>query len=521
MTVEVYARAIELTSDACAHGGAIYYASDAGRVLVSPRLEPLLLQLSHRPRIDGDFLADLLSLEDGDPAATPYRGVFRVPAFHRVRVSPEGARTQERLWRPLEPLTGIDEQDAANELRRLILVAVKRALTGTERVAVLAAGGVDSSGLLAAAIAEARGAGRPEVEAIALDYGGVGDDRPYFRELVAALGIVPIRLPPRAGGPYTRDALVMDACPVISPGAGAELAIGAVARARGVELILSGEGGDELFDGDRYALLETHRQRGGALAAARRALDIPVYSPCHPLERVLRFIVAPALARRIPHPVRRLRRWAAVRAAWSWAGPRLREHLRRDPVRRLPGTTCDERFASFASDGVRSNHATARAQLEAATGIKRIDPYLDPELVAFVMRLPLEHLFFGGRMRGLFRHAIRGLVPDRIRLRPDKAHVEEGLRELLAAAGGFEAFSDLTHPVHLEELGLVDAEAFHRTALAQAKDPRMRPGEWVHLWPVMALEGFVRYARSRATASIPSISPLPSIPRIPFIPPAP
>ena len=152
----------------------------------------------------------------------------------------------------------------------------------------------------------------------------------------------------------------------------------------------------------------------------------------------------------------------------------------------------DPRFAFFAAHPVFTDLADARGQIEAATGIARVDPFLDAGLVRFVMRLPPEYLLHGHRVRGLFREACRGIVPDRVRLRFDKAHFEPAAREEVLAAGGFTAFQDLADASTLEGLGLVDRKRFRRAFDELATDPLMLRGEWVRLWPVLAMEAFAR-----------------------------
>ena len=80
-----------------------------------------------------------------------------------------------------------------------------------------------------------------------------------------------------------------------------------------------------------------------------------------------------------------------------------------------------------------------QVQAHRGFGIQRMDPLLDDELIAFVCSLPPAFLLHGGQTRGLLRAAMKGLVPDAVRLRTDKAKFEPAMAEAVRAAGGFAA----------------------------------------------------------------------------------
>ena len=58
-------------------------------------------------------------------------------------------------------------------------------------------------------------------------------------------------------------------------------------------------------------------------------------------------------------------------------------------------------------------------RLAAAHGVSLYFPYLDDDLVDFITTVP-SHVKYGVRSKSLLRHAMKGLVPSRIRLRPQR-----------------------------------------------------------------------------------------------------
>jgi hypothetical protein len=105
-------------------------------------------------------------------------------------------------------------------------------------------------------------------------------------------------------------------------------------------------------------------------------------------------------------------------------------------------------------------------------------------------------------MRGLLREAMRGLVPDRVRLRPDKAYFETALADLFRAIRHEPWLDDLLSMRELAGLGLVEPKPF-RAEL----DRMVRENDWFSLWPPIAVEAFLRGLRSgRALAPSPRTS---------------
>jgi asparagine synthase (glutamine-hydrolysing) len=488
--VQAFAHSVTLSRPGI--GPPVFYAVDAGRVLVASRLAPLLARLSGRPRWCKPRLASILATAaPDDPSTTPYEGVFRLPTHHSIHVWPDGRRQLTELVTPIEPLTGIEPAEAVREFKSRFLGVVKKHLEGRARVGVIVGGGVDSSAVLGAAIAVTRGASAAEVDAIGLDFAGPGDDRPYLRDLSEALGIVPIRVKPGAGGEHVRHLMTVDAAPLPWPNVGCEAALLSEARARGAEIALTGVGGDEYLDGDPYGLAD-RAVAGDWSGAVRDAARLRVYWREPGIGQAWEFVFRPLLVRCVPWSVRRWRRRRS-RAGVAWAGPELRAYLDRAsnvrPEAIEPSPSA--RYRRFVTLSPLREIVDMRAQMSMATGIDRVDPFLDDELLRFAFSLPPSMLMHGGRTRALVRMAMEGLVPDRVRWRVDKAWFEPAIAECIGAAGGFASFDDLARMDRLQDLGLVDAAAFGRAFRALADAPEDWADGWLEVWPALAVESFL------------------------------
>lgn len=496
-SVTRYTHDLELTRGAFG-GRPLFYAIDGGEVLVCERVGPLVECLGRPPTLNRRRLASLIAdLPMRDLGETHFEGVYRVPSAHRAHISIDGRRYHEPIARFIGPTLAIAPEEAAIEVHRLIRASVARAIKGQKRIGVLAGGGVDSSALLAAVVAEARGAGQPEIDAITLHFAGPGDDRPHMRVLAEALGITPIRVAPRDGGPLVRKAFVVDQTPFVRTGAASLLALMTKAAERGASLVLTGNGGDDIFDGDPRIL--SHRILSGEIVQAIvQAARLRVPWTTNPLRRVSEFLIRPLAARLIPSALQTERRRRLRRRGCTWAGPELQAFLDTVVVDNAPNEleTPTDRLARFRTSPDFLEAADERSLLEQASGVLRIDPFLDDDLIEFVMRLPPLLLFHGSQMRGLFRLALKGLIPESVRLRPDKADFEPAFIEVMEAAGGLASFRDLAAMPNLAALGLVDPSGYRGAFDAFASQP-LAGESWVSLWPALAVEAFAESRRTR------------------------
>ena len=179
-----------------------------------------------------------------------------------------------------------------------------------------------------------------------------------------------------------------------------------------------------------------------------------------------------------------------------WAGSRLRTlHAEeRSRVRRQRPTweiSRADKVSRFQSWDLYDLLAFDRHLVETAGGVLRLDPYLDPELVRAVTSLPDDELVRGGMPRWPLREAVRGLVPDDVRTRRDKASFERACIAMFVAVP-IQRWRRLATPTALADLGLLDPYAFRAEYDAFERDLEALPEGWLRVWPVLACEAFVR-----------------------------
>ena len=487
-------------------GHPLYWAREGDDWLIASRLEAVILALGTPLTPDDEHAASVVaSLPLLDPRATPYVGVLRLLSGER-RSFPTGsvvAATEEPTALHLDEMAGSDD-DLADALWKAAYASVARAAAGVRVLGVLAGGGLDSSGLLAAAVEHARERGDLEVVPLALDFAAPGDDRPHLRATAEWLRVEPLRVPPEDAAPFLRSSLVVDARPSLEATLPLLVAAAVAGKRRGVDTIISGFLGDLILDAPSGATVARMRAGGlldcaCAVADSARLRD-PWRTAPHAL--VWSTVVAPLLRPLFPRRFVQERRRRAYGAIFPWAGPSLRSFLGRQAERppTVPAlATAEQRFASLSANRQLLEQVDTRVQVEILSGVRFSEPWMDPTFCRTIARIPGWRLAARGRERGLFRHALRGHLPDSVRLRPDKATMEPALDRMLAAAGGESSFAGLLDAPRLVQRGYVDAGKLARvTSAFFSRGPSDNGGDtWTTLWSVAAAEAFLESAELR------------------------
>ena len=354
---------------------------------------------------------------------TLLKGVTRLPPGSWTEISLEDASV--KTWRWHVPADEVDAKRAAHlkrqsrsalvdELERTLRDAVHGSLLADTTVGTLCSGGVDSS-LITALAAEKT----PDLLAFGASYAGDGrlDEGLAARRVADALGVELdlIEVTPASWRAAFVPATVHHAVPIANASAVTVAQLAERARQRGVKVLLTGEGADELFGG--Y----------GKLHASALGAFLPWY------ERVIH-AAEPTLSSDPMHalnPVRVLRKTRDIGRV-AFGPPPESKWL---PVL-TPG---DNHGPTSESMQAYAHHAGRRGALEAALLshldyslcwlLNRMDknvmqasvearvPFLEPEVVRLVLNLPLEARV-GPWSKGILRDVARRVLPWSIAHRP-------------------------------------------------------------------------------------------------------
>jgi len=237
---------------------ALYYArGKGGRLLFASEIKALFATREVQPRVNVDDLLELLMFHFIAGDRTAFSTVFELPPGHRLRYC-EGRTEVAEFWNPVAAARiGKDAEESPPEtveetLPQMLCAAVRRQLMSDVPVGMMSSGGLDSSMVTAlAGRLDSRMAGFCFREPT---YGY--DELTHARSASERFGIdvEEVRIPD-AEVPELLTKLTWHYDePLPRPHHLAAYAVAKQAQAAGCKVLLSGEGGDELFGGyTRYA----------------------------------------------------------------------------------------------------------------------------------------------------------------------------------------------------------------------------------------------------------------------------
>jgi asparagine synthase (glutamine-hydrolysing) len=489
----------------------VYVASPSPEVVLAcTHLAHLLDHLPQRPRLDLEYLSgSLMSYGPQGPESTPYASIRRLPMGEAWIVRPGAPPERWSTTTPLLDPELRDDADLAPQLRAAIADAVQRCARGAARLGVQVSGGLDSSTVLSLLVCSAR-AGEISAPPVAFMYESEvpswHDDLRHLRSLEAHLDASIHRITPARAKDSLVELMVVDGMPAPSTMLSAAHSIGAVTRAEGVDVMLTGDGSDQVLDGTPRLFGELAR-KGHIVRGLDGALETRGGACFYQgrLERLGHFFLRPLADPLLPQSgLRTLRRWR--RRPPPWAGPALAQQFEGLAFRASRPETLDdspgERYARSLGWPCFGHWAGVRLQEEIVTGYARRDPFFDDEFLRFAATLPPLSLMRGGFIKGLMREAIRGLVPEDLRLRETKGTSYFFTEQAIAAAGGVAVLSALADVRMLADLRLVEPGAFRRF-LNGFGGPARRDANYRDVWCILSTEAFLRqYAgESRARAA--------------------
>jgi len=382
----------------------VYYAHAGERVLFASEIKALLRDPALAAAVDDQVLYEYLAfgLHDHRPE-TFFAGVVRLPAASYAVVDATGVRV-ERFWRPVLRRDGdSDPQRFADAFR----TSVERRLIADVPVGACLSGGLDSStivslmsGLLRSQVPDSASLrGRVKTFSAVFD-GDPIDERAYIETAVAATGADTDYIHPDSRtfvdelGPlvYHQDE------PFVSTGPYAQWTVMQEA-ARHVTVVLDGQGGDELLAGyvpyQLVYLRQLLRERRFSLFAREAWAARDVLRP---------LVTRRARSRRRPFPGR-----ALLAPAWTGA--------RQTPRDSRPGDDLKRRLLEDVTTYSLPALLRYEDRNSMAHSLESRVPWLDQDLVERILALPERAIIRDGWARILLRQGMRGVLPDKIRLR--------------------------------------------------------------------------------------------------------
>jgi asparagine synthase (glutamine-hydrolysing) len=469
-------------------GGALCFANE---------IRYLLALLPQRPPPDPVGLAHWVAGRGRPGSGTLYAGVRRLEPGGALHLDLHHIR-ERRYWMPRfqEPIHSL-ERNVGERVRDAAELAVKRRLSHTGVTGVLMSGGVDSSAVAAIASACAPGSVAaycgvfPEHPAV--------DESALINQLRCSLRLPGITAEVRAGG-LIASALESQrawSVPLVGWGDFWTVPLLRKAASAGADIVLGGDGGDELF-GVRSYLIADYVRAGQPRKALRLLRRLPGAAYRPPPREVLKVAGNLAMVGALPYGLHKLlRRPFAVQEHPSWLRPSAVHDLVRsdDPLawKRLDGPrwwACAVHVLTRGMEELGVFEELRRTAMSA--GLEARHPMFDLDLVELVLGQPPLSTFDPHLDRPVLRASTAGLLPDSVRLRGQKARFDSLIIDSLVGSDGEAVRAVLTNPKS-ELRAFVDLEAVRRTLLEGGGRGKSNPFQSTqYVWRLITAECWLR-----------------------------
>jgi asparagine synthase (glutamine-hydrolysing) len=166
------------------------------------------------------------------------------------------------------------------------------------------------------------------------------------------------------------------------------------------------------------------------------------------------------------------------------------ERVRNTPTRQIPGLSFTQRtMFQVLNLGISTYFAELNERECAMVGLEGRHPFYDRRIIEFAFAIPEDQRCRPRATKYIIREAGRGLLPESVRQRRDKAEFSNlllhGLKDVTAALGGETAFDSFA----VAQRGWIDPSELRRVYREKIASPSANL--WP-LWSVMELEMWSR-----------------------------
>lgn len=400
----------------------MYYAfTPAGVLVLGSEIKSLLASQLVRPRLDLGAVEAYLVRGHVPPDRTIYENVQVLPPGHYIDW--DGALVHVvRYWRPRLESGPISIEDAAEQLRALVHQAVRRQMIADVPVGAFLSGGQDSSTVVAFMQAESR----HPVKTFSVGFGEHINELRYARAVASRYKTdhheVDLGAPPVAELLHVMSRVYDE--PLGDSSTIPTYLISQYARQH-VKVVLTGDGGDELFGGyawyPRLAMPEEIPASWFRWLVLRTASALVM----HRLPELDRQARATKVALRWPDMVTRYFELVLDpnserrRLLWGQRSEEVPRFAPGDYYQPPNGAVGMDRAFYFDLTSWLPGDILVKVDRAAmAHGLETRPPFLDRDLVEFVLTLPAELKVRGDETKVLYQYAFSKYWPEEVRTRP-------------------------------------------------------------------------------------------------------
>ncbi len=405
----------------------LYYYQDSDTFVFASEPKAILKFPGVTPALDLEAVSHFLSFNYLPSPWTLFDGIRQLEGGHSLTIK-DGSLREERFWNPvLQERKDLSENEIVEKTRFLLRESVASQLVADVPVGAFLSGGLDSSSLVAL-VKECR-QGSLETFSVGFEEESY-DESPYARRVANYFGtrhheifVKPAEIP------GLLEALVSQLDqPLADPAALALFQLSSLAR-QSVTVALSGDGADEIFVG--YPTYHANRY----LAWYQ---SFPTFIRKGLLEPLTKLLPSSTSKLSFDYKVKKFMEGAQfgrAKAHFWW-----RTIFSDDEKKRLLAGSLKPLLNGSDSYSIYHRHYEDASELEftnqclyadlrvwlAGNNLHKVDsmsmahslearvPYLDQELVEFLMTVPASIKFKGHETKYLLKKVMRGLLPDEV-----------------------------------------------------------------------------------------------------------
>jgi asparagine synthase (glutamine-hydrolysing) len=458
----------------------LFYTEAAGRLLFASEVKALFTLPEVQRRIDPRKLAEVFSYWAPLEGGTVFQGVQALPPGHRMVV--EGGRLHvERYWDwsfPESIGASRKEEDCAEELRALLLDAVRLQLRADVPVGAYLSGGLDSS-IVAALI---RRESDTPLRTFSITFEDAEfDEAEHQQEMVRHLGTdhTALRVSKQdIAREFGRTVWHAESA-IVRTAPTPLMLLAEQVRQAGFKVVLTGEGADEVFGGyDLFKEAKIRRFMARQPQSAWRGRILEklypylAHSPASTRAFTQRFF-SEGLEHLNQPWFAHATRIASTRRVLQFLRPEVAEQIAAVDAHQALAATLPADIARWIPMG-RDQYVEAHTLLSGyllssqgdrvamAHSVEGRVPFLDHRVIEFANRLPPQFKLRGLTEKYLLKQAVRRDLPQSIRTRTKQPYRSPDSASFFTDGRPNDEVTDLLSPHSIDAAGLFDADAVQR-----------------------------------------------------------
>jgi asparagine synthase (glutamine-hydrolysing) len=414
----------------------LFHTEHGARLLFASEVKALFAVRGVPRAVDAHALAQICTYWSALPSRTAFEGVESLPPGH-VMVVEEGKRRVHKYWDWNFPepaaVSRRAEEDLAEELRALLIDAVRLQLRADVPVGVYLSGGLDSA-IIAALV---RGFSTAPLRAFSLTFEDAEfDESDFQRQMTDYLGtdttsVCCTRADIAAAFPAT---ILHTEAPIVRTAPAPLMLLARHVRDAGYKVVLTGEGADEVFGG--YDLFKEAKIRRFWARSPASAWRPRILQRLYPYlkhspgagQAFTRAFFRDGMEHCAQPFFAHIPRWTTTaRIARFFSAP-MRERIGSwDPYAAIRATLPPDidRWLPMGRDQYVEAHTLMTGYLLCSQGdrmamahsVEGCFPFLDHRVIEFAGRLPAHLKLRGLTEKYLLRKSMAGLLPEAVRRR--------------------------------------------------------------------------------------------------------